>query len=91
MKPILSAALLLITILPLSSAIAQPLLPITENGYYGYIDTTGRVVIAPRFHAAEIFSGGLAAAREGGLYGYIDTTGRYVIPPQFDYAEAVEE
>ena len=57
---------------------------------YGYVDTTGAVVIQPQFDGAFDFSEGLAvvAVKENGAtkYGYIDKTGAWVIQPQFDNA-----
>ena len=53
------------------------------NGKYGYIGTTGTMVIEPTFAAADSFSEGLAAAQGEGGYGYIDKTGTFVIEPQF--------
>lgn len=60
---------------------------IYENGLYGYIDVTGKVIIEPRFKSAGEFSEGLAPVRENGYYGYIDGTGKYVISPEYDFAE----
>ena len=62
--------------------------PIEVQGRWGFIDSTGAVVIAPRFAQVEPFSDGLAAAREQGHYGYIDASGRYVIAPKFEAASA---
>jgi NADH-quinone oxidoreductase subunit F len=42
---------------------------------HGYIDTTGRVVIAPRFEFAAPFDRGLARVRQGGMCGFIDRAG----------------
>ncbi|NOX93203.1 MAG: WG repeat-containing protein [Gammaproteobacteria bacterium] len=53
---------------------------------YGYIDRSGRVVIAPRFQFAQIFSEGLARVVDNDRSGYIDQTGRVVITPQFHKA-----
>lgn len=64
-----------------------PLFRIYENGLYGYIDSTGKIVIPPKYKNAGEFSEGLAPVRENGYYGYIDETGKYVIDPQYDYAE----
>src|SRR5215831_7728385 len=52
---------------------------------YGYVDTTGKLVIPPLFRSAEPFSEGLAAIQTetGGKWGYIDKTGTVVIPPMF--------
>jgi hypothetical protein len=71
------------------------------NGKYGFIDKTGKVVIAPQFAQARPFSEGLAAVSisghwetkkslvprfEGGKWGYMDATGQMVIAPQFAMA-----
>lgn len=51
-----------------------------EDGRYGYVDHTGRVVIPPRFEYADTFDGNLAYAREpGGAGGLIDTSGRLTV------------
>lgn len=69
----------------------EPLFKIYENGLYGYIDSTGAVVIPPKFKGAGEFSEGLAPVREKGYYGYIDETGKYVLPAIYDYAESFKE
>jgi hypothetical protein len=54
---------------------------------FGFIDKTGKVVIAPRFDAVggipSGFSEGIAAVRIGQKWGYIDRAGKIVINPQF--------
>ena len=77
-----------IVILFTTELCGQSLLPINENGLYGFMDTAGKIVIPPRFPAAGIFAEGLAPARLEGLYGYIDTTGVWEIEPRFDFAES---
>lgn len=68
-----------------SSSLSPPLRPIQQNGKWGYIDSTGRIVVKPQFAWAEEFSEGLAAfENEDGKHGYIDETGRIVIDPKFD-------
>ncbi len=42
------------------------LLPVRINGRWGYADTEGKIVIAPRFGFARTFSEGLAPVNEGG-------------------------
>ena len=54
------------------------------NGRFGYIDATGRVVIAPQFDAAGPFTGDYAEVWLDGRSGAIDRTGRLVVPAQFD-------
>ena len=54
------------------------------QGPWGYIDTTGRLVISARYREAHVFSGGLALVREETeRYGFIGKDGRWVIPPSF--------
>jgi hypothetical protein len=58
-----------------------------KNTGYGYIDSTGSLVIPYGFSNAGSFSEGLAAvANDAGLYGYIDKSGRRVIDFQFQSA-----
>lgn len=63
---------------------AKSLFPVIQNDKYGYIDTSGRVVIEPQFDGAWSFSEGLASVEVNGKRGYIDKSGRVVIEPQFD-------
>ncbi len=68
------------------SPATQPRLrPIQQNGKWGYIDNTGKVMIRPQFDGVEEFSEGLAAfENEDGKHGYIDETGKIVIAAKFD-------
>lgn len=51
---------------------------------WGYIDTTGKLVIPARFQEAHGFSGGLALVKdETGRYGYIHREGGWAIRPAF--------
>lgn len=50
---------------------------------YGYMDTSGRVVIKAQFINAQSFSDGLAAVEVDGQWGYIDRDGQIIIQPQF--------
>lgn len=64
---------------------------IREDGKYGYIDRTGKVVIKPQYENTMGFNEGLAATKMNGKYGYIDTKGRWVIKPQFDFTYMFSE
>ena len=55
---------------------------------YGYMDTTGRVLIEAQFKDARHFSDGFAAVEVDGKWGYIDRNGQLVIQPQFHRAKA---
>lgn len=60
------------------------------SGLIGYADTTGRVVIAPRYAAASDFYEGRAVVQEvtnkESRWGVIDTLGRVVVPCVWDDA-----
>ena len=62
------------------------LFPVKQDGKWGYIDKTGKIVINPQFDSATSFSKGLARVVIGDKWGYIDKTGKIVINPQFDSA-----
>ena len=53
---------------------------------WGYIDTTGEMMIEPGFDNVGNFSEGLAAARINFKHGFIDRKGEWVIEPRFDWA-----
>src|SRR5437764_11452181 len=66
---------------------AGPLFQIVRNGKWGFMDRTGRVVIAPAFADERDFFRGLAAVRmPEGKWGFIDETGKLPITPRFDEA-----
>jgi hypothetical protein len=60
------------------------LFPIQRGGKWGFIDRTGRVVVAPKYDQALEFSDGMAAVRVGKKWGYIDASGELRIPPRFE-------
>ena len=55
---------------------------------YGFIDTAGKLCIAPKHYEAigEGFSEGLCPVKENGRWGYINTRGEQVIPCKFTLA-----
>src|SRR5271170_5871761 len=48
---------------------------VNDSPKWGYVDSTGKVVITPRFDATSSFSERLAAVQVNGKWGYIDTSG----------------
>jgi WG containing repeat len=61
------------------------------KGKYGFIDKTGKVVIAPQFNYAYSFAEGLAPITQNNKWGFIDKTGKVVIQPQFESAHSFSE
>lgn len=59
---------------------------IKQNGYMGFIDGCGRVVIEPVYDSALEFSEGLARVEKNGKFGFIDRSGKVVIDFYLDFA-----
>lgn len=73
---------------------------VVEGEKYGFLASTGELVVPPTWSFAEAFSGGYAAVCEGckredsgehffmtgGKWGYVDVAGKLVIPPRFEAA-----
>ena len=53
------------------------------NGKWGFADTTGKIVIEPKYENAGSFNIGLAPVQENGTWGYINTSGVYRIESQY--------
>ena len=59
-----------------------------KGNKWGYIDTSGELVITPQYSSVGYFSGGLAWARaQNGKIGYIDKKGNWIINPHFSSAK----
>ena len=83
-----------------AGSFSEGLAVVVVDSKYGYVDTTGRTVIRPKFELPDptlakwdgasviSFSGGLALAMLNGKYGYINKQGVIAISPQFDSAKA---
>ncbi len=63
---------------------SEVLYPISEDGKWGYIDRSGKVVVTPQFDAAERFHEGLAAVRLKHRLAFIDSSGAIAISTDFD-------
>jgi hypothetical protein len=83
-RSILCSATLLAVVAAISPVRAEStlLFPVQKDGKWGYIDRTGRVVIAQKFESAERFSEGLAAVVLDGKHGYIDAQGAMALVPR---------
>ncbi|MEX2213750.1 MAG: WG repeat-containing protein [Phycisphaeraceae bacterium] len=58
------------------------------GGRTGFIDTNGRVVIAPRYSSAGHFSEGLCPVEFNGRWGCIDKSGRLVIEAEYEHVSS---
>jgi len=57
-----------------------------NDGYEGFMDKKGKVIIEPTYITANPFSEGLSkVTAPNGLYGYIDTSGKTIIPFQYPH------
>lgn len=54
------------------------------SGKWGFVDTSGKIVIEPQYEAANSFNIGLGAVCVDGLWGYINTSGVIRIECQFE-------
>ncbi len=54
-----------------------------EGGKWGFVDTTGKIVVPLIFEGVGKFSSGLAAVKKEGKWGYINKKGDFVLPAQF--------
>src|SRR5699024_3397546 len=55
-----------------------------ENGLWGFVDSTMKIRIAPKYNDVGPFSEGKAAFKNvNGLWGYIDTEGETVVAARF--------
>ncbi len=66
----------------------EGLATVERDGKQGYVDKTGKLVIALKFDRAGDFADGRAVVNENGKYGVIDAKGTYLITPQFDSMDA---
>jgi len=62
-----------------------------DEDHWGFIDKTGKMVIAANFANAGDFAEGLAPVEVNGKWGYIDKLGSFVIKPQYEEAHAFSE
>ncbi len=62
---------------------SEGLAAVRIDGLFGYIDTSGAVVIAPRFDLAGPFTAGFAEVLVGNHTGVIDRNGKIALQPEF--------
>lgn len=68
-----------------------PWVPVKVNRQWGYADTSGRVMIAPQFDAADQFFGKYAVVQKGNKAYVIDTSGTILTPKGHDQILQLED
>lgn len=71
-------------------AIAEGMIMVQNQGY-GFADTNGIELVAPKYEAAKKFSEGLAAVSVNGKWGFIDKTGKEVVPAKYSFVDYFSE
>ncbi|MEQ8907974.1 MAG: WG repeat-containing protein [Vicingaceae bacterium] len=66
-------------------------LPFSRNGKWGFMDTTGQILIAPEYDLVEPFQEGLALAVKDGKVGYLNKSGEVVIPFEYEDGESFKQ
>lgn len=59
---------------------------VAKDGKWGFVNTSGKVILEPTYEDAHSFSNGLAAVKKDGKWGFIDPDGNVVIDYQFSDA-----
>jgi len=66
-----------------STGDSEILVPVEQEGAWGYITGDGRLALEPRYERAYRFVNDRALVRQDGRYGFIDPNGTVVIPTTF--------
>lgn len=64
--------------------VAEGLFPYSENGYTGFVNKSGRVIIEPYFQEGRNSNGNYCPVRMGGHWGFIDLFGNLVVEYGFE-------
>jgi len=75
-----------LSLLPFEEGLAAVYNEIGGKPKAGFIDTSGKWQIEPKFQAARHFCGGLAPVKANGKWEYIDKTGEMIIAPAYEDA-----
>lgn len=62
----------------------EGLAALSVDGKYGYIDTAGKEIVAPKYDQTYNFSNGMSRVQLDDKWGFIDKTGQEVIPLSYD-------
>ena len=69
----------------LNGVFQNGLCPFAINNKWGYIDTTGKIIIEAMFDQVHGFEKEITAVKKGDLWGFINQKGKLVVPYQYTY------
>lgn len=72
--------------LPFQQGLSPVQVGLTREPLWGFVDTSGHMVIEPAFSEAHGFVNDVAAVKKGDKFGYIDKKGNWAIEPRFTRA-----
>lgn len=61
------------------------LVAVLKDGKWGYIDTSGRIIVPLQYESPSQFTHGYVDVKQNGKVGLIDKTGKVIVPLQYDY------
>ncbi len=64
---------------------------VKNNGKWGYLDSTGKIFVEPKYMEAMSFHYGFAVVSNGNDYGFIDTSEKLAIPMIYEGASNFSE
>lgn len=76
--------------IPSVSAFQSGIAKVVQQGKFGFIDATGKVVVPISYDVAELLKNGCIllakkAENDKWVYGYADSTGKVIVPLMYDY------
>ncbi|MDW7693269.1 WG repeat-containing protein [Flammeovirgaceae bacterium SG7u.111] len=71
--------------------VSEGLKVVKKDGFYGYVEEKGAVVIPLAFDDAQAFREGGGAVKKEGKWGFVDKNGELIIPHKFDKATSFFE
>jgi hypothetical protein len=64
---------------------------VSRDDKWGFIDNTGKILVALLYEEETHFTEGLAVVKRDGRYGYVDGNGKEIVKPAFDQLQDVRK
>ena len=82
---------LIVTLLSIQATVAQDLLPIRQNGKWGFIDINGDIIVDAIYEHVSPFEKGYAYVEKSNQVGLVDTDGKEIVPCSFQLVDPLTE